>query len=190
MEQDWSAWAPQLQTLCKMMRYRGYTSVRSLMHGGDVLLVCSARDPQGEQVLAYFFKESKVGVKTLRRIHTECSAVGCRHAILVTEDGVTPFASKELEESTRGGDVVEVFKRRELAFCVVEHSLVPKHELLDPAERKELLALPGFKTSTLPRLKSSDPVARFMHFPIGGVVRIRRAIGTSDGEVYYRLVVS
>jgi DNA-directed RNA polymerase I, II, and III subunit RPABC1 len=158
------------------------------MHGGDPLLVCTARDPAGEQVFVYFLTESKVGVKTLRRIRDECQAAECRHAILVTQDGLTPFASKELDETSRGGDVVEVFRRKELSFCVVEHELVPPHTLLEPAERKALLQRRGFKPSALPRMKASDPVARFMNFPIGGIVKIQRSIGSSDGETYYRLV--
>lgn len=190
MELDWSAWAPQLATLTTMMRYREYTAVRGLMHGTDALLICSARDAQGELVFSYFLKENKVGVKTLRRIHAECLAAGCHHAILVTEDGVTPFASKELEETARAGNTVEVFKRRELAFCVVEHALVPPHRILTTTERKEFLQRPGYKLSALPRIKSTDPVVRFMNFPLGSIVQISRSIGTSDGEVYYRAVVS
>jgi DNA-directed RNA polymerase subunit H (RpoH/RPB5) len=66
--------------------------------------------------------------------------------------------------------------------------MVPPHVLIDAGERKVLLHRPGYKPSAFPRLKSSDPVARFMNFPVGGIVRIQRSIGSSDGETYYRLV--
>jgi len=189
--EDWSAWAPQLRNVEKLLRYRRCGAVRQLMQGADPLLVCSARDPQNELIHVYFLRENKVGVKTLRRLHAECAAAGCGRVLLVTEDGLTPFATKELEETGRGArPAVEVFRRRELAFCVVEHCLVPPHEQLEPAERRALLQQPGFKPGTLPRLRAADPVARFMGFQPGAVVRIRRAIGTSDGELYYRIVVA
>jgi len=187
--EDWSSWEPQLKNLEKMLRYRQYASLRSAMHGNNPLLVCTARDPAGELVMCYFVKESKVGVKTLRRVREECQTVECRHAILVTEDGFTPFAAKELDDTSRGGDIVEVFRRRELSFCVVEHELVPPHVLVEGAERKALLQRPGYKPSAFPRLRASDPVARFMHFPVGAIVKIQRSIGNSEGEVYYRVVV-
>ena len=41
--EDWSAWAPQLLNVQKMLAHRGYGAVRPLMHGADPLLVCSCR---------------------------------------------------------------------------------------------------------------------------------------------------
>jgi len=187
--EDWSAWAPQLANVQKMLQHRGCTAVRSLMHGTDPLLVCSAREPGGCLVFVYFLKENKVGVKTLRKIQQECEAAGGPRALLVTEDGLTPFAAKELDAPQHVGDV-EVFRRRELAFCLVEHSLVPRHELLSAAEKKLLLARLRCKASALPRLKETDAVARYYRFPLGGIVRIQRHIGTSVLEVYYRTVTA
>jgi DNA-directed RNA polymerase I, II, and III subunit RPABC1 len=186
--EDWSAWAPQLLNVQKMFAHRGYGAVRPLMHGADPLLVCSCRTG-ADTVFVYFLKETKVGVRTLRNIQQECEAAGGQRVILVTEDGLTPFAAKELEGPDHAGEV-EVFKRRELAFCLVEHSLVPKHELLSAAERRQLLQKLRCKATALPRLKEADPVARFYRFPIGGVVRIHRNIGTSNQEIYYRLVAA
>jgi len=187
---DWSGWGQQLKTLERMMSVRGYSSVASIMHGSDILLVCSARSSQNDLIMVYFLAENKVGVKTLRRIQGECEAAACQHTIFVTEDGLTPFAQKELEDPEKmGGSVVEVFKKKELSFCIMDHSLVPKHTLLTPSERKALLRKLGGKSSCLPRIKDSDPVVRFMRFPVGGVLKIQRNIGTCQ-EIYYRLVTA
>lgn len=185
---SWTLWEPQLATVLRMLQMRSYTAVTALMHGVDPLLVCSAKTPAGDAVMVYFLLEKKVGVKTLRKISQECEASACRHAILVTEDGLTAFAQKETEDPERnGGFVVEVFKRKELCFCIMDHSLVPPHVLLTPAQKKELLQKLGCKASALPKLKESDPVARFLRFPVGGVVRIDRVI-SSCPETYYRVV--
>lgn len=185
---SWTHWEPQLRTVLRMLQMRNYSSVTSLMHGVDPLLVCSATTPAGEAVMVYFLLERKVGVKTLRKISQDCEAAQCRHAILVTQDGLTSFAQKEIEDPGRnGGFLVEIFKRKELAFCLMDHSLVPPHTLLSSTQKKELLQKLGCKASALPKLKEADPVARFLRFPLGGVVRIDRAVGSCP-ETYYRVV--
>ena len=187
---DWSGWGQQLKTLERMMNFRGYTAVSSIMHGSDPLLVCSARSAQNDLIMVYFLGENKVGVRTLRRIQGECETASCKHTILVTEDGLTPFAQKELDDPEKmGASVVEVFKKKELSFCLMDHSLVPKHTLLSPAEKKALLQKLGCKPSCLPRIKDSDPVVRFMRFPVGGLLKIQRNIGSCQEE-YYRLVTA
>ena len=187
---SWSSWEPQLKTVLRMLQIRNYTSIVSLMHGIDPLLVCSAKTHLGDSVMVYFLLEKKVGVKTLRKIHQECELAQCKHAILVTDEGLTPFAQKEVEDPERTASfVAEIFKKRDLSFCIMDHSLVPPHTLLTPAEKKDLLQKLGCKASALPKLKDSDPVARFLRFPIGGVVRIDRHI-SSCPEVYYRIVSS
>ena len=184
--EDWSSWSPHLANLEKMLNYRSYTDIRSAMSGSDVLLACTATDPQGGAVWVYFVPGSKAGVKTLRRIHSECKSAECRHIIIVTEDGVTPFAAKEFEDlSKKGEETIEIFKKKELSFCIVEHDLVPQHQLLNAVQKKEFLQSMRTKLQMLPRLKSTDPIAKFMNFPVGGIVRIKR----SDGEIYYRVVV-
>ena len=187
---DWSCWSRQLETLEKMLKLRGYSAIISIMHGTDPLLVCSARNGQNELVMVYFLAENKVGVKTLRKIQGECEASGCQHSILITEDGLTPFAQKELEDPEKlGTATVEIFRKRELSFCIMEHCLVPKHTLLTPAEKRALLQKLGCKPSSFPRIRDSDPVVRFMRFPVGGVLKIQRNISSCQEE-YYRLVTA
>jgi DNA-directed RNA polymerase subunit H (RpoH/RPB5) len=72
---------------------------------------------------------------------------------------------------------------------VLKHHLVPKHEVLTPAEKKELLATLECKASALPKVRSSDPVIKYMGYPVGCIVRIHRSIGTMEKEIYYRYVV-
>jgi len=172
------------------MSFRGYTSVLSIMHGSDPLLVCSARDAQNNLLMVYFLSENKVGVRTLRKIQGECDSASCKHSILVTEDGLTPFAQKELEDPEKtGAFVVEIFKKRELSYCIMDHTLVPKHTLLSQAEKKAMLQKLGCKSNSLPRIKDSDPIVRFMKFPVGGLLKIQRNIGSCQEE-YYRLVIA
>lgn len=66
---------------------------------------------------------------------------------------------------------------------------MPPHEPLSKQQKSELLARLGCKASALPKLRESDPVARYLHLSPGTVVAITRRIGSLEAEPYFRLVV-
>ena len=181
-------WRAEIAVLEMMLRDRGYSQVRCLLHGEDPLLLCSCRDSRQELTYVFVCAEQKVGVRTLRKIRHECAAGNVTHLIVLTPDGLTPFAHRELTD-TEGGCDIEVFRKRELCMPVTRHSLVPKHEPLTAAQKKQLLQDLRCKQSALPKLKESDPVARYLHLQAGTVVKITRRIGTLEAEPYFRVVV-
>ena len=130
--------------------------------------------------------ENKVGVRILRMIRSECNA-GSEHCILLTLNGLTPFANKELQE-TYSGHVIEIFQKHELCMPVVRHALVPPHVPLTNAQKAQLLQELGCKAHALPKLKESDPVARYLHLRPGTVVKIQRNIENLESEPYFRIV--
>ena len=183
----WSDWRGEVAVLQEMLTDRRCTALRNIGHGTDPLLVCSCRSAKGELCLAYFTQETKVGVKTLRAVRSECKAAGGAHLILVAPEGLTHFASREL--AVEDGLHVEIFRKDELSFNVTKHRLVPPHRLLSAAERRQVLASLGCKPSALPKLRASDPVARYYGWPAGSVVRIDRSVGTLEPEAVFRAVV-
>lgn len=183
-------WAAQMRVLEQMLKDRGYSDVRPIGTGVEPSLAFSCQDRDG-LLLAYVTNETKVGVKSLRKLREECRRYGSKHLILICPDGLTPFAAKELEKQDKDELDVEVFRKDEISFCVPRHCLVPPHIPLTSVEKKELLNLLGAaKASCLPKLKQSDPVAKYYHYPIGTVVRIQRRIGILEEETYFRLVVA
>ncbi|MEM5790550.1 MAG: DNA-directed RNA polymerase subunit H [Candidatus Aenigmatarchaeota archaeon] len=74
-------------------------------------------------------------------------------------------------------------------FNILSHKLVPKHEILDEKEKEELLKRYGITLRQLPRILSSDPVARALDAKPGDVIRIRRKSLTARESIYYRVVV-
>ena len=183
-----ATWDLELRTLVTMLHDRGYTQIKPVYHGEDPVLLCTCKEPpKGETVLVFLSHEPKVGVKTLRKIKSDSSAAGSKHFILLSRDGLTPFAARELQEGEAEMDI-EIFKQRDLCMAVTHHSLVPTHTPLTKAQKSQLLSELGCKAQALPKLKESDPVARYLHLTPGTVVKIVRRVGALEAEPYFRVV--
>ena len=183
-------WIPQIRVLEQMLNDRGYSQVRLVLNGHEPLLLCSCFDNKEGTVHVYITEENKVGVKTLRRFKDESKRAKCTSVILLCPNGLTPFAQKEMNAEEDACIRVEVFRRPELSFNVTRHSLVPPHVPLSPAGKKRLLAGLGSKATSLPKIKDSDPVIKYLGLAPGTVVAIRRCFGALEADQYYRIVVA
>lgn len=75
-------------------------------------------------------------------------------------------------------------------FNILDHELVPKHEVLKPEEAVEILKSLGVRPDQLPYLRASDPVARAIGAKPGDVVRIIRKSPTAGKIIVYRFVIA
>lgn len=73
-------------------------------------------------------------------------------------------------------------------FDVLDHQLVPKHEILSEKEEKEVLKKYGIDKKQLPYLLITDPVAMALGAKVGQIVRITRDSQSAGKAVAYRLV--
>lgn len=71
---------------------------------------------------------------------------------------------------------------------ILEHVLVPKHEILNKDEVKTILQKFGVTIDLLPRIKADDPVVKVIEAKRGDVIKITRASPTAGESVYYRVV--
>jgi len=72
---------------------------------------------------------------------------------------------------------------------ILEHELVPKHEVLSIEEGMRILKEYGVKPEQLPWIRASDPVAKAIGAKPGDIVRIIRKSPTGGEIVVYRYVV-
>lgn len=189
--------------MCKLLETRGYLVDReALMAAPESYKAVRAvradqdpgRDPCGDQgpcgddqVLVFFPQgASKVGVIQIRHFVKEMSAAGVSHAIIVGGDELTPPAKQAFDANK---DLrFEYFLESELAIDKLSHELVPKHELLSDWEKEQLLTRLRIKESQLPKMTSSDAIARYFGARRGQVFRITRPSESSGTTVYYRFV--
>jgi DNA-directed RNA polymerase subunit H len=74
-------------------------------------------------------------------------------------------------------------------FSILEHELVPKHEILEGREVAVLLDTYKLQKEQLPKIKKSDPVIKEIKAEVGDVVRITRRSRTAGKSLSYRLVI-
>lgn len=187
---DPRSWIRQIVTLEQMLADRNCTQIKTVATGTDLFHLCTASDSRNESVSVYITEENKVGVKSIRRLKEDCTRSKCKTIILLCPAGLTPFAVKELQVSEEDPTArFEIFRKSELAFNVIRHHLVPPHRVLNLQEKKKLLSDLGTKLGNLPKLKETDPVAKYLGLSAGTVVEIFRSLGSLETESFYRAVV-
>ncbi|MCY0868537.1 MAG: DNA-directed RNA polymerase subunit H [Desulfurococcus sp.] len=72
---------------------------------------------------------------------------------------------------------------------ILEHELVPKHEVLPPEEAYRILKKLGVEPWQLPWISVNDPAARAVGAKPGDIIRIIRKSPTAGVFVAYRYVV-
>ena len=72
---------------------------------------------------------------------------------------------------------------------ILEHNLVPTHEIISEEEAKTVLFNLGITSERLPKIPDTDPVAKLIKAKKGKIIKITRRSPTSKESIYYRLVI-
>lgn len=115
-----------------------------------------------------------------KRLHAEANN------IIVVRERIPPNSLKSLKDIS-----YELFELRELQYNIIDHVLVPKHEVItDEAEIATLVTEYNAKSKLhFPLLLRSDPVARYLGVKSGQLVRITRTSPSAGEYVLYRCCV-
>ncbi|MGC9435396.1 MAG: DNA-directed RNA polymerase subunit H [Methanomicrobiales archaeon] len=74
-------------------------------------------------------------------------------------------------------------------FEVLEHVMVPNHQVMSESEVEDLFAEYQISYEHLPKIYHDDPAVQAVAAEIGAVIRITRHSQTAGIAEYYRLVV-
>jgi DNA-directed RNA polymerase subunit H len=109
---------------------------------------------------------------------------GVERGIIVTAGRYTHAVKQSAKKKN-----IELLPRTFPVFDLFEHRLVPRHEILTPKERDQLLAEYKVQPYQLPQIKASDPSVKAIDARPGDVLRVIRKSSTAGEHVAYRYVV-
>jgi DNA-directed RNA polymerase subunit H len=89
-----------------------------------------------------------------------------------------------------GGNCVKEKEHVGREFKPLLHKMVPKHEILNEDEIKEILLLYNIEKEQLPKIRVTDPAAVDAKSKIGDVIRVTRENKTAGKNFYYRMVIA
>ncbi len=75
-------------------------------------------------------------------------------------------------------------------FNPLEHRMVPKHEILNEDDVKNLLSEYNIDKEQLPKIRAMDPAAVAVKAKVGDVIKITRDSKTAGVAYFYRMVIA
>ncbi|GAA5906801.1 DNA-directed RNA polymerase core subunit RPB5 [Sporobolomyces salmoneus] len=162
-----------------------YASGTNALDKAKINFAASKEEP-GQEVYVFYAEEASVGIKTMRKFIEILETQKISRGILIYKTSMTPSANKVITAMS-SQFTIEAFQESELLVNITHHVLVPRHEVMTPEAKKQLLLRYRLKDTQLPRIQLNDPVARYYGLKRGQVVKIIRSSETAGRYVSYRL---
>jgi DNA-directed RNA polymerase I, II, and III subunit RPABC1 len=140
--------------------------------------------PEIGTIRVEFNGDHTIGVKQVRTFAHQINDNHFYTGLLITAVPVSSACHKIA--ATVAPRIMELFQESDLLVNITQHELVPKHVLLSPEEKKQLLERYRLKPNQLPRIMKEDPVARYLGLRRGDVVKIIRKSTTAGRYASYR----
>lgn len=172
-----------------MLMDRGFTDITQVENNEDFTI---AYNPTShEKTYVYYVADPKVNVKNIKSIKTNVDNYGTSNLvclIVVYKFTITSFA-KQFISSDVNDLFVQLFSERELAYNVTKHEYVPKHTVLSPKSKKEVLNKYRTLSKNFPYILSADPICRYFGCLPGTMMKIDRESETCGMYTVYRVVI-
>ena len=189
------------KTLNKMMEDRGYSKndnsnlkydefIAKLNIYKKIYWIFAKVDPADpDNIIRTYYEyipNPKINMENIKDFFELMKESKVNSGIILLSGKLSQQAKQKLSEINTQLQV-EMFSLNELVVNITEHELVPKHILLTPEEKKKLLERYRIKDSQLPKILSTDPVARYLGLTRGQVVKIVRVSETAGRYITYRI---
>lgn len=158
--------------VCKeMFQYRKYTITR-VGYQPEVGWYIHGIDSSSNKVSLYINTHPKLNIDILKYYYQIFHQHNVKTAIIVYQNTFTSSVNKLVKTL----DIkIELFCSDELTYNVIHHAFVPTHTKVAHSKKNDL---------KYPLMKRTDPVAKFLGFRSGDIIKINRL----DNTIYYRYV--
>jgi DNA-directed RNA polymerase I, II, and III subunit RPABC1 len=170
----------------KNMNYEDFTN---RLEENAIQLV--ATNPENPLKIAYvafildaksFSKKDLVALKALMDEKYPTNEV----TVIIVQDKQTPQIAKELLNDEY--KLYEIFSMKNLMFNITHHEIVPQHILLTQEEADMILKQYQTTRTQLPKLLTTDPVAKYYGMKAGDICKIIRQSPMTGESYYYRIL--
>ena len=162
---------------------------RFRIDNGFVLLLTSC-DSEGKLLIYFTRHEKAISSEDVKRFATKMGEEKVFNGILISNKEMSPSADKLVKDINAESNFhVEHFLINNLLINITHHDLVPKHVISSDEEKKAVLKKYKIKESQLPKILTTDPVAKYLGVKRGQLVKIIRNSETAGIHVVYRIAV-
>jgi DNA-directed RNA polymerases I, II, and III subunit RPABC1 len=187
------------KNLIKMLEDRGYTELeqqvdsfeafKEIYKNRDQLNVIAKNPDSTDLIFVEFSNDEKIGLKHIEEFGTRLYTNSIKNGILIIGGSVTSLSKQGVAALAESKIYVEIFEEKELIVNITEHELVPKHVILNNAEKQELLSKYKLKENQLPKILLSDPVSKYLGLKRAQIVKIVRPSETAGKYITYRIAI-
>ena len=163
-----------LRTCKEMFIARGYTNIKSIDTPELHRMGITAINNKNQVFELYIITEPKLNIDVIKYYYNFFKENGIKHGILIYRNTITSSVKKILELAYN--IKIELFLQSRMQYNILEHYLVPTHIKI----RKDATV----DYTKYPVINYDDPVARFLDFNRGDLIKIIR----KDDSIYYRIV--
>eukprot|EP01095_Lingulamoeba_sp_RSL-Kostka_P013565 TRINITY_DN5653_c0_g1_i1.p1 TRINITY_DN5653_c0_g1~~TRINITY_DN5653_c0_g1_i1.p1 ORF type:complete len:205 (-),score=44.80 TRINITY_DN5653_c0_g1_i1:179-793(-) len=133
--------------------------------------------------------KSSIGVDVIREAYHKLEDEQIEYGIIVGKEPLSPGAKKMVLDTLQSDHKIEFFQEEELILNITKHCLVPEHKVLSKKQKRQLLSKYKLTADKLPKVKITDPVARYYGLSVGQVVKIRRESEKTGTYYTYRVCI-
>jgi len=139
-----------IENLKKMMINRGYSEISSnpLVFSNDK-----------EKIFCQYPNIRKINGETFKKILFDLEELKIDRAVIVFNQGLTTGVSVPPNKD------IQFLSFKDLTIDKIEHSLVPKHSLVEQKDLK-------YKIEDLPLISANDAICRYYSFKKGDVIKV------------------
>jgi len=167
-----------------LIKLRGYKLIKRKEHENAVEYLVRVPKEKRKIMIWCIPSSGTIGVQFVNRLSKIMKEQNIEGAVMITSGRFTQAAKQSARKKG-----IELLPRGFPPFDLFEHVLVPKHEILTPEEREELLKKYHVKPYQLPAILASDPAVKAIGAKPGDILRIIRKSPTAGKYEAYRYVI-
>ena len=169
------------------MKVRGYkVKEQEKLDKNQIFLLCEKNSGKNKEVFQVLILggDGTIGVAMIRDMVKEMKKKKIKNKLIIAGGKVTRFAKNEMMTNK-----IEFIPAHLVLMNILEHEMVPKHEIISEEEANQILKKYRITPDQLPLIFNTDPVAMIIGAKPGDYIKVTRKSATAGLSIIYRLCI-